>query len=75
VVSPSRITELDVKGILQGWLDDDHVVYFAVPSNRTLILDLATGLSATVPQTNPPGMPDVPIAYLQFLGTVPQQMS
>jgi len=75
LVSVSGTNQLDVKGIVQGWLDDEHLVYFAVPSNRSLILDLVTGVSAAVPQTNPPGRPDSPDAYLQFLGTVPQQMS
>jgi hypothetical protein len=75
LISVSGIARLEVKGIVQGWLDDEHVVYFTVPSNKTSILDLVTGVSAAVPQTNPPGLPDLPSAYLQFLGTVPQQMS
>lgn len=75
LISASGVSQLNAKGIVQGWLDDKHVVYFAVPSSRTFILDLATGLSAAVQQTNPPGMPGSPSAYLQFLGTVPQQMS
>jgi len=75
LVSASGITPLDTKGILQGWLDDEHVVYFMVGSDKTYILDLVTGISAAVPQTNSPGLPDIPNAYLKFLGTVPQQMS
>lgn len=75
LISASGITPLGAKGILQGWLDDEHIVYFEVGSNRSFILDLVTGVSAAVPQTNPPGLPDVPNAYLHFLGTVPQQMS
>jgi hypothetical protein len=75
LVRTSGITELDVKGILQGWLDDEHLVYFKVGSSKSFILDLATGVSAAVPQTNPPGLPGSPNAYLKFLGTVPQQMS
>ncbi len=75
LISVSGITQLNAKGIVQGWLDDEHVVYFAVLSSRTFIFDLATGNSAAVPQTNSPGMPGSPSAYLQFLGTVPQQMS
>jgi hypothetical protein len=75
LISPSGITQLNTKGIVQGWLDDEHVVYFAVPSSRTFIVDLATSVSTAVPQTNPAGMPGSPSAYLQFLGTVPQQMS
>ena len=75
LISTSGITELAVKGMIQGWLDDEHVVYFTIPSNKTSILDLVTGLSTAVPQSNPPGQPDSPAAYLQFLGTVPQQMS
>lgn len=75
LVSASGISVLDVKGILQGWLDDEHLVYFQVGSNHTWILDVVTGKSSEVQDTNPPGLPDAPRAYLQFLGTVPQQMS
>lgn len=75
LISASGITELNVNGIVQGWLDDEHVVYFKVGSNKTFILDLVTGVSAAVPQTNPPGESDSPNAYLRFLGSVPQQMS
>ena len=75
LISASGIIPIDAKGILQGWLDDEHIVYFDVGSSKSFVLDLVTGVSAAVPQTNPPGLPGLSSAYLQFLGTVPQQMS
>ena len=59
---------------VQGWLDDEHLVYFTLATNKTLILDLVTGVSAAVPETAPKPLPDAPRAYLQFVGTVPQQI-
>ena len=67
--------ELAVTGIVQGWLDDQHLVYFTVATNKTFILDLVTGVSAPVPQAIPKPLPGHERAYLQFLGTVPQQIS
>jgi hypothetical protein len=75
LTSGSGSHELDVTGIVQGWLDGEHVVYYTVEASKTFILDLVTGVSAPVPQVTPKPLPGEPPAYLQFLGTVPQQMS
>jgi hypothetical protein len=75
LASDSGSHELDVTGIAQGWLDGKHMVYYTVTTSKTFILDLVTGVSASVPQATPKPPPGDPPAYLQFLGTVPQQMS
>ena len=75
LVSASGVTELEVRGIVQGWLDNEHLVYFTVETNKSFILDVVTGVSAAVPQAAPKPLPDSPDPYLHFLGTVPQQMS
>ena len=75
LVSASGVTELEVRGIVQGWLDNEHLVYFTVETNKSFVLDVVTGVSAAVPQAAPKPLPDSPDPYLHFLGTVPQQMS
>jgi hypothetical protein len=73
--SGSGINELDVKGIVQGWLDDEHLFYFTMATNKTFILDVGAGVSAAVPQATNKPLPEFPDPYLHFLGTVPQQVS
>ena len=75
LISGSGVNVLNVNGVAQGWLDDEHLVYFTASSSKTSILKVATGLSTAVSVETPKPLPGLGLPYLQFLGTVPQQIS